>query len=408
MSDETIPHHPPVQDWATDFDHTDPGWVADPFPIWDELRATCPVAHSDRYGGTWLPTRHEDIAAVAYDTEHFTSRSVIVSEARPGPNELPAPIGIAPPITSDPPFHALARRLLLPAFAPKPVAALEPFTRALCRELLSATDGKESFDAAIEYAQHIPVRVIAQMLGFPQADADLFRHFIHQIIEAVDDSEAEIRERRENGALGEYIEARINEHLEHPQADLTTFLLEAELDGNKLSPEHVMGTMVLLMVAGIDTTWSAIGASIWHLATHPEDRRRLVGEPELLPTAVEEFLRAYAPVTMARMVAEDFEFQGCPMRKGDWLLLPFPAANRDPAVFPDADRVVIDRAENRHAAFGLGIHRCLGSNLARMELTVALEEWLAHYPDFEVSDPATVTWSAGQVRGPRTIPIRIG
>ena len=408
MSDETTPHHPPVRDWATDFDHTDPSWVADPFPIWDELRATCPVAHSDRYGGTWLPTRHQDIAAVAYDTENFTSRSVIVSEARPGPNEPPAPIGIAPPITSDPPFHAMARRLLLPAFAPKPVAALEPFTRALCRELLRATDGKESFDAAIEYAQHIPVRVIAQMLGFPQADADLFRHFIHQIIEAVDVSEEEVRERRESGDLGEYMEARINEHLEHPQDDLTTFLLEAELDGNKLSPDHVMGTMVLLMIAGIDTTWSAIGASIWHLATHPEDRRRLVAEPELLPTAVEEFLRAYAPVTMARMVAQDFEFQGCPMREGDWLLLPFPAANRDPAMFPDAARVVIDRAENRHAAFGLGIHRCLGSNLARMELTVALEEWLAHYPDFAVSDPDAVRWSAGQVRGPRTIPIHIG
>ena len=165
--------------------------------------------------------------------------------------------------------------------------------------------------------------------------------------------------------------------------------------------------MVLLMVAGIDTTWSAIGASLWHLATHPEDRRRLVAEPELMPTAVEEFLRAYAPVTMARMVAQDFEFEGCPMREGDWLLLPFPAANRDPEAFPDADRVVIDRAENRHAAFGLGIHRCLGSNLARMELTVALEEWLHRYPDFELSDPQAVTWSAGQVRGPRAIPVRI-
>ena len=397
----------PVRDWATDFDHTDPGWVADPYPIWAELRETCPVAHSDRYGGTWLPVRHQDIAAVAYDTEHFTSRQVVVSEARPGPLDLPAPIGVAPPITSDPPFHALARRLLLPAFGPKPIAALEPFTRELCRELLDTTTGQDTFDAAIEYAQHIPVRVIVKMLGFPQEDADLFRHFIHLIIEDVDVPEEVRRERQQDGEIGHYIEARINEHLEHPRDDLTTFLLEAELDGNKLAPEHVAGTMVLLMVAGIDTTWSAIGASLWHLATHPEDRRRLVEQPELLPMAVEEFLRAYAPVTMARLVAKDFEFQGCPMREGDWLLLPFPAANRDPEAFPDADQVIIDRAENRHAAFGLGIHRCLGSNLARMEMTVALEEWLARYPDFEVTDPAAVTWSAGQVRGPRTIPVRI-
>ncbi len=398
-------HHPPVDDWSTDFDHTDPRWVADPYPIWEELRATCPVAHSSRYGGTWLPVRHDDVAAVAYDTEHFTSRNVVVSELRPGPEDLPAPIGVAPPITSDPPFHALARRLLLPAFSPKPIAALEPFTRQLCNDLLDATTGQPTIDAAVDYAQHIPLRVIARMLGFPQEDADLFRTFIRMILEDVDLS---AEDRMAQGTeLEDYINARIDEHLAHPQDDLTSFLLDAELDGHKLEPEHVAGTMVLLMVAGIDTTWSAIGASLWHLAGHPGDRRRLATEPALLPTAVEEFLRAYAPVTMARLVAKDFEFRGCAMKEGDWLLLPFPAANRDPDVFPDAAEVVLDRIENRHAAFGLGIHRCLGSNLARMELTVAVEEWMRRYPDFELSDPAAVTWSAGQVRGPRTIPVRI-
>ena len=401
-------HHPPVGDFATDFDHTDPAWVADPFPIWDELRQTCPVAHSDRYGGTWLPTTHDAVAAVAYDTEHFTSRSVVVSEVKPGEMDLPAPIGVAPPITSDPPFHALARRLLLPAFGPKRIAALEPFTRELCRELLDATNPADTIDAAVQYAQDIPLRVIVGMLGFPQEDADIFRHFIRMIIEDVD-MPAEEREALQQGGSGldQYITARMEEHLENPRDDLTTFLLEAELDGNKLEPQHVFGTMVLLMVAGIDTTWSAIGASLWHLATHPEDRKRLVEDPSLMPMAVEEFLRAYAPVTMARMVSEDFDFEGCPMKEGDWLLLPFPSANRDPAVFDRADEVIIDRAENRHSAFGLGIHRCIGSNLARMELTVAIEEWLARYPDFELTDPSAVTWSAGQVRGPRTIPVRI-
>ncbi len=401
-------HHPPVEDFATDFDHTDSAWVADPFPIWDELRQTCPVAHSDRYGGTWLPTTHEAVAAVAYDTEHFTSRSVVVSEVKPGEMDLPAPIGIAPPITSDPPFHALARRLLLPAFGPKRIAALEPFTRELCRELLDATNPADTIDAAVQYAQDIPLRVIVGMLGFPQEDADIFRHFIRMIIEDVD-MPAEEREALQQGGSGldQYITARMEEHLENPRDDLTTFLLEAELDGNKLEPQHVFGTMVLLMVAGIDTTWSAIGASLWHLATHPEDRKRLVADPSLMPMAVEEFLRAYAPVTMARMVSQDFDFDGCPMKEGDWLLLPFPSANRDPAVFDRADEVIIDRAENRHAAFGLGIHRCIGSNLARMELTVAIEEWLARYPDFELTDPSAVKWSAGQVRGPRTLPVSV-
>ena len=396
-----------VSDWATDFDHTDPEWVADPYPIWDELRARCPVAHSDRYGGTWLPVRHDDVAAVAYDTEHFTSRSVVVSEVRPGPDDLPAPIGLAPPITSDPPFHALARRLLLPAFAPKPIEALEPFTRELCVELLDATAGERQFDVAVDYAQHIPLRVIVRMLGFPQEDADLFRRFIRMVLEDVDQSAEERQAIVDEGELDAYIDARIAEHLADPQDDLTTFLLEAELDGNKLDPDHVRGTMVLLMIAGIDTTWSAIGASLWHLAQNPADRRRLAAEPELMGTAVEEFLRAYAPVTMARLVATDFDFDGRQMKEGDWLLLPFPAANRDPEQFPDADKVLIDRAENRHSAFGLGIHRCIGSNLARMELRVALEEWMKRYPDFELVDPTEVTWSAGQVRGPRTVPVRI-
>jgi cytochrome P450 len=399
--------HPPVTDWATDFDHTDPVWVADPYPIWDDLRSRCPVAHSNRYGGTWLPVRHKDIAAVAYDTDHFTSRSVVVSELRPGPDDLPAPIGLAPPITSDPPFHAEARRMLLPAFAPKRIAALEPLTRQLCRDLLDGVAGQTEFDAAVDYAQHIPLRVIIGMLGFPQEDAEIFRRFVHLVLEDVDMSPEERQALMAAGEIDAYMDERIAEHRAEPRDDLTSFLLEAELGGQTLPDEHVRGTMVLLMIAGIDTTWSAIGASLWHLAASPDDRRRLASEPDLMDTAVEEFLRAYAPVTMARLVAKDVEIDGRMLREGDWLLLPFPSGNRDPEVFPRAGEVVLDRADNRHAAFGLGIHRCLGSNLARMELRVALEEWMARYPEFELLDPDAVTWSSGQVRGPRTIPVRV-
>ncbi len=397
--------HPPVQDWATDFDHTDPGWIADPYFIWDNLRQRCPVAHSSRYGGTWLPVTHELVSEIAYDTTRFTSRSVIVSERRPGPDDAPAPIGLAPPITSDPPFHAIARRMLLPAFAPKPIAALEPFTRQLCRELLEKTAGRMSFDAAAEYAQHIPVRVIVRLLGFPAEDADTFRDFIRRIIENVD-RPAEERQQALS-ELDDYMDTQIDDHIASPRDDLTSFLIEAEIGGNKLSRKHIRGTMTLLMIAGIDTTWSAIGASLWHLAQHPGDRRRLATEPGLMDTALEELLRAYAPVTMARLVAQDCDFHGHQLKEGDWLLLPFPAANRDPAAFEDADVVRLDRVGNRHAAFGLGRHRCLGSNLARMELRVALEEWLARYPGFELADPSAVVWSGGQIRGPRKLPVSV-
>lgn len=395
-------HHGPVTDWATDFDHTDPVWAADPFPIWDQLRSSCPVAHTERYGGAWLPLTHDLVSEVAYDTDHFSSRSIIVTRSRPGDI---APIGIAPPISSDPPFHHGARRLLLPEFTPKAIAPLESFTRDYCRGLLDAVEGNDMVDAAIDYGQHIPVRVIAKMLGFPAEDADRFRTFVYDALERVDRPPAERAETI--GHLVEYISAQMAEHEAEPRDDLTTYLLNAEMDGEPITNQHVFGTIALLLLAGIDTTWSAIGASIWHLAHNREDRERLVAEPELVPTAIEEFLRAYAPVTMARLVKDDFDFHGCPMKTDDWVLLPFPAANRDPEAFERADEVIIDRAENRHAAFGLGIHRCLGSNLARLELRIAIETWLERFPNFELADADAVRWSGGQVRGPRVLPIRI-
>jgi cytochrome P450 len=164
----------------------------------------------------------------------------------------------------------------------------------------------------------------------------------------------------------------------------------------------------LLLIAGIDTTWSAIGACLRHLATQDADRRRLVAEPELMTRAVEEFLRAYSPVTMAREIVKETQIHGTTFKPGEMVMLAFPAANRDPAVFPGADQVLIDRRDNRHAAFGLGIHRCIGSNLARMEVRVALEEWLARIPEFVLEPGATVTWSEGNVRGPRRVPLLLG
>ena len=397
----------PVSDWSTDFDHGDPEYNRHAHAIWAELRGTCPVAHSDRYGGTWLPVTHEHVREIAYDTENFTSRSVVVSTVVP---EDPAPIGGAPPITSDPPFHHEARRLVLPPFSPKKIAEWEPEIRRLCNELLdkmeAEAEGGLTVDAALAYAQHIPVNVIARMLGFPLEDDDLFREFVHDILENINgDPDDRIRAFERIDA---YLQAQIDDHIANPRDDLTGYLLGVELFDEKLPKELVGGFILLLLVAGIDTTWSAIGSSLWHLATHANDRKRLVNEPELMPTAIEEFLRAYAPVTMARLVAKDHDFHGCPMKKDEWVLLPFPAANLDPAEFENADEVLIDRAENRHAAFGLGIHRCLGSNLARLELRVAVEEFIKRFPDFELAHGEEgVVWSVGQIRGPRQLPVRV-
>ena len=402
MTDTRVRTAPPVIDWATDFDHTDPVWVDNPFPIWDDLRKRCPVAHSERFNGVYLPTRAEDIHAIAYDTDHFTSRAVVVSNNEP---DAVAPIGGAPPITSDPPFHQHARKILLPAFGPKVIEALRPRVVELCHKLIDEMEGRDVVDGAADYAQSIPPAVIAHMLGLPMEDGDIFRTFIHNTLGNVD-APAEVRQAA-FGELDSYLDGHLADHIDNPRDDLITFLQNAEIFGNKLSFEHVRGTIALLLIAGIDTTWSAIGASLFHLASTDSDRTRLRHEPQLLPTAVEEFLRAYAPVTMARIVKEDVEISGTVLKEGEWCLLPFPAANRDPEAFVDADQFVIDRAENRHAAFGLGIHRCLGSNLARLELAVAVQVWMERFPDFILEDPSAVTWAPGQVRGPRVLPIRV-
>src|SRR6266704_1519041 len=382
----------PVSDWATDFSHLEPEWSADPYPIQDDLRQRCPIAHTGRFGGGWLPTRYEDVAAIAYDTERFSSRSIIMGNFRP-------------PLSSDPPFHHPARKLLLPAFTRTAVSRQEPATRAYCHALIDAFEGQDVVDAAADYAQHIPMRVIADMLGFPPQDGPRFREFVENTLEGINLPPEERIARM--SALFDYLLAQIHDHLDHPRDDLTTFLINAELYGRRLEADHVAGTMALLLIAGIDTTWSAIGASLWHLARNPHDRERLAAEPGLLPTAMEEFLRAYAPVTMARLVKQDMHWHGADMKADDWILLSFPAANRDPAQFDRASEVVIDREINRHAAFGLGIHRCVGSHLARMELRVALEVWLERIPAFTLDDPSAVTWSKGQIRGPRTLPLRI-
>ncbi|HWB68240.1 MAG TPA: cytochrome P450 [Mycobacteriales bacterium] len=394
----------PVSDWATDFSHLEPEWAADPYPIQDRLRQTCPIAHTDRFGGGWLPTRYEDVAAVAHDTERFSSRTVIMGNFRP-PHDV-APMGVTPPISSDPPFHHDARKLLLPAFTKSSISRLEPATRAFCHSLIDGLDGRDLVDAAAEYAQHIPMRVIADMLGFPPEDGPHFREFVENALEGINLPPEERIARM--GKLFDYLLVQIRDHLERPRDDLTTYLINAELYGQKLDAWHVAGTMGLLLVAGIDTTWSAIGASLWHLAKTPADRNLLVAEPDLVTTAMEEFLRGFAPVTMARLVKQDMHWNGVDMKADDWVLLSFPAANRDPAQFERADEIVIDRKVNRHAAFGLGIHRCVGSHLARMELRVALEVWLERIPEFSLADPDAVTWSAGQVRGPRNLPLHIG
>ena len=390
----------PVEDLLTDYDIFDPEFVKNPYPGYSEIRESqCPIAHTDRYQGSWLPTRYEDVVAIAQEFETFTSRQILVMPPAEGRNEGAYAGVAAPPITSDPPDHHWHRRLILPIFSPQSVAKYEQGTRDLCNALIDEFIDKGTADAAADYAQHIPVRVIATMLGVPLEMEPEFTEWVRGVLENMTDKEARMKAFFN---IVEFFMGQVEDRKKNPREnDLITELMNAEVEGKKVPIEYVLGVCQLMLVAGIDTTWSAIGSCMWHMAQHPEHRKQLRENPDLWPTAIEELLRVYAPVTMARIVDHDTEFQGCPMKAGDRVLMAFPAANRDPRQFENPDEVILDRQNNRHVAFGSGIHRCAGSNLARLEVRVALQSWLARIPEFELIDPTSVTWAGGQVHGPR-------
>ena len=399
----------PVEDWATDYDIFDPDYVKDPKPYWNDLRARCPVAHTTRWGGSWMATRYEDLQEMVRMVPALSSHSVTVVPPSP---ELRAELieevkqygTESPPITSDPPEHKPFKQLILPFFTPKATEGYRPFTEALCHELIDRIIDKGKCDAAADYAQQIPPRVIATILGIDAARGDEFTEWTQGVLE-LGQTKPELRSKYRR-IIREFFAEHVAQCRKQPGDDVVSRLIEAEVDGKQLTDHTIIGICNLLLVAGIDTTWSSIGASLWHFAGHADDRRRMAAEPDLFPTAIEELLRFYGPVSMARKVQDPVEFRDAKMNPGDKLILNFPAANHDPAVFDRADEVVLDRQQNRHIAFGIGIHRCAGSNLARMEMDVALRTWFERIPEFELSDPDAVTWAGGQVRGPRSIPVR--
>jgi hypothetical protein len=296
--------------------------------------------------------------------------------------------------------------LLLPSFSPKRIAMMEDELRDYCRGLITDIGDRDTADAAVEYSQNIPVHAIAQMIGVPESDADMFRDWIYRNFQL---GPRDTRERvKVTEEMREYVLDLLAKRNEEPRDDLATLVGQAEIDGEPVDIELQIGYINLLIFAGIDTTWSAIGSGLWHLAVNLDDRDRLaaVDDDDLLwMTATEEMLRYYAPVTMGRRVVGDTEIAGCPVHAGDQALVTFPAANHDPAAFDHPEEFRIDREVNRHVAFGLGIHRCLGSNLARLEMLVSLQEWLRAFPTYRLDESQETTWTSGQIRGPRNVPV---
>lgn len=362
-----------------EFDFHGPA-LDDVFDTYKTLREQCPVGHSKNHGGFWYLTKSEDIFAAEQDPDTYSVAPSML---------LPAFGTDVPliPIDIDPPEHTDYRKLLLPLFTPKATARLEDGMHQTAKDLAVEVATQEIVDVSAGFARPMPTIIFSRLAGFPEKDWPKFDHWVDDIIyERTVDPE---RARRASQDVMDYFDELLKDRVGSTDtSDLVGHLLNVDMAGRKLTHDELLSYCYLLFLAGLDTTAWAIRSSLWFLAQHPSEQARLRENPDMIPTAAEEFLRTLSPVqAMARTCKADVEVGGEQIKAGERVVLVFGAGNRDPEVYDDPDQIVIDRENNRHLAFGGGIHRCLGSNLGRRELVVALEEFLANVPEFSLANP---------------------
>jgi cytochrome P450 len=359
----------------------------------DALRERHRYFWNEEAQGYWVLTRYEDIREAFQTPEVFSNHSIVATNPDPAYRFLPS--------FTDPPIHMKYRQPMNPWFSPGSVARLEPRLRELARAEVEAIAADGRGDYMSTFADRFPVAGFLASMGLPMNDADLFVSIAHRMSGAAGGAPEAVAQMTAAWAeLAAYwtdmLADRRADPLD-PTVDFLTMMSDARLGDQPMPDIDVVDIMVTLTLGSLDTLKSQLGWQMWHLARNPDDRARLVAEPALIPSAVEEFLRAYPIVSMARKVTRDVDFHGCPMKKDDMVLLTIQAATRDPRVFPDPEQVKIDRSPNRHIAFGASEHRCIGSHLARAELRLALEEWLRLIPEFEVDASDPLPAKGGQV-----------
>jgi cytochrome P450 len=364
------------------------------FPVWKQLRESgCPVVYSENYDGFWVAARYAEIAEIARKPEVFSSEFVTV----------PPILGVGevgmPPLTSDPPDHGPLKGLLTSAFTPKRMAIIEPLVREIVASSIAAFEGRGWCEASEEFSKVVPMYTIARLLGLPTEDDPVFTDWVRRMIEMQGSDES-----FEAGfEVMEYFSELLPKRQANPGDDFISYLTTAEIDGHRISDSDLILSSMSVFLAGIDTTWSTLAHALWHLAQDQDLQKKLREQPELMDSAREEFLRYYAPVSVARVAKSDTEVAGCPIAAGELVMIPFPSANRDADEFSDPDTFDAERSPNRHVAFGLGIHRCVGVNLARLELSIALTEFLRRIPQFRLDPDDDVVWAVGPIRGPRRL-----
>jgi cytochrome P450 len=372
--------------------------------IYREMRESCPVAHSEEFGGFYALSRYKDVYDASHKPKVFSSFPVTIP-----PFGNPTPMI---PIEMDPPIHAKYRTLVGAQFSPSSVDKVEPFIRAMVTEILDGLVGRTEADLAKEVAIALPLRAILELyLGVPRKDWDTLKdEFMFMLQPDPDKSDEDNMERAMQAGLNAtmyFAELLEKRRTEGYGEDLISHLDQAELNGERLEDDEIFGFCLVLVPAGFDTTASILSRLLLMFAEKPEIRDQLeeiVKDPDKLDLAIEELVRFMPPQPgVARNVTEPCEFAGQELSQGDRVLLLWPSANRDPAEFENPDELVLDRSPNRHLGFGSGIHRCLGAHLARLELRVLLQEFLARVPRYRVAGEAV--WHTGNTWGVKTVPV---
>jgi cytochrome P450 len=373
----------------TTFHYLNPEWQQDPHALYDRIRRKCPVARSDRYGGFWILSTYTDVLRAYQEPDLFSS----------WPNAIPAAsLGNARPVIPveiDPPDHTRYRQILSPLFTVQRVRALEGKVRGTMVELMDGIVERGECEFAGEIGKALPARVFLDLMGWPLEHTPMFLEWTDILMRGVPgDEEASNRVREQTGLqLYTYFAEELDKRDDDgpPQAgdeaDFIDTLRAASFGGERpLTQFEMLDCIFIILLAGLDTTQSVLSNAIEFLATHEDHRKDLLATPELLDSAVEELLRWFAPVAPGRRVTRDTVVGGVPMKEGDRVMLLTASACRDEAEFPEADMVDFRRNPNRHIAFGGGVHRCLGSHLARLELRIALQEWHQRIPDYRVKE----------------------
>jgi cytochrome P450 len=387
-----IPDHVP-RELLREINYFDgPGMERDPFGTLRQLQSGPAIVynlHNPIHGQSWLPTRAREIKHVLANPEIFSSQdqagfSALVGEKwRLGCVEMDAP------------QHMHFRKLMNPWFAPNAVAKLDTRVRARAAELIDAVVADGGCDFIEAFGNQFPNSIFMELFGLPHSDAPMLLDWEFKLLKNPDPA---VKSEAAHHILG-YLKALAEERRREPRDDLVTLTVQAKFDGEPLSYDDVIGIFFVLFTGGLDTVASSLGFHFKHLAMHPEYQAHLRAHPEDIPRAVEEYLRAYSPVTSQRRALQDVELAGAAIRRGDWVTLIDALASLDPEENPDPERVTLDRKSVRHYAFEAGMHVCLGAHLARRELKIAIEEWLTRVPPFRLADGEVPTTHGGIIFG---------